>query len=775
MVFWQTLGLGFLFFMLSSLPAWGKTIKVPENYPKIQQAIDAAQTGDTVLVAPGRYNEQLVMKEGIALKSDSADSGDELVNGPGQKKVLRRAQRTIIDGTGYPGFTDAKPMVEFPAGITRATLLDGFTITKMPEVNHTLPGHAHTLQCRGSSPVIRNNIVIDNGSSGIGSHARFKEGELVSPKEKLSFENIAHHAHPLIEKNVFAENIGAGIGNNHYSYATLVNNEVFGNISKHDHPAPGIGIQHGAHPLVVGNLVHDNDWTGIACRKGAQPVNRRTNPIIKDNTVMNNGRAGVEEHGAGIGADGTGYADDPMTIVNNVIHGNLAAGIGMRNGAFVVATGNVSYENDMAGIGMDSSTALVKENSVYNNKRAGIGCREGQATIQNNEIYQNVMAGIGLDKAKGMIIVKNRIHDNGVSSFWTKVKNFLSSTITSKSLSRGGVGVGMKKSRVLLFNFNTITNNTLPGLALTEGSTVDNGKNNILEKNGSDWAPNLALLDQSGMSLAESIIKEGNTANVYLSESRLTLNNCRLEKAWKPGIVAEQNSSLRIDSGSITNNGAIGVILDSSYGELRGVFISGNAHHGIEAEGNSSIRVENSNIENNGDHGGAGISIERSKAHVTRTLIHHNKYMGVEVDNGSLVLWNNVLADQTQGAEIEGKSLLDPRNNIFANNKESGLETDKPVQIKHLSHNAFWKNGESGAEHRPKILNFLPTPPEGEKEEEKEDREDTEKGLHADPIFVNSAAGDYRLQAGSVLIDAGEDLGLPFTGDAPDIGAIEYK
>jgi hypothetical protein len=292
-----------------------------------------------------------------------------------------------------------------------------------------------------------------------------------------------------------------------------------------------------------------------------------------------------------------------MIIENNVIYGNLAAGIGMRYGAFVVAIGNICYENARAGIGLDESTALVKDNTIYNNKKAGIGCRGGQATIQNNEIYQNIMAGIGLDKAKNMVIVKNRIHDNGVSSFWTKIKNFFSSTITSKSLSRGGVGVGMKKSKVLVFNSNTISNSTLPGLALIEGSSIENGENNILEGNGSDWAPNLAMLNNSGMTLSETIIKEGNTANVYLSESRLTLSNCRLEKAWRPGIVVEQNSTLKIDSGSITNNGAIGVLLDGSQGELKGVFISGNEHHGIEAEGNSSIRVADSNIENNGDHG----------------------------------------------------------------------------------------------------------------------------------------------------------------------------
>jgi len=57
------------------------------------------------------------------------------------------------------------------------------------------------------------------------------------------------------------------------------------------------------------------------------------------------------------------------------------------------------------------------------------------------------------------------------------------------------------------------------------------------------------------------------------------------------------------------------------------------------------------------------------------------------------------------------------------------------------------------------------------------------KGVHdvsADPLFVNFATGDYRLQAGSPCINAGVDIGLTtdYAGNAivglPDIGAYEY-
>ena len=43
-----------------------------------------------------------------------------------------------------------------------------------------------------------------------------------------------------------------------------------------------------------------------------------------------------------------------------------------------------------------------------------------------------------------------------------------------------------------------------------------------------------------------------------------------------------------------------------------------------------------------------------------------------------------------------------------------------------------------------------------------------------DPLFVNAAAGNYQLLYGSPAIDTGVNVGLPYFGSAPDMGAFEY-
>ncbi len=45
--------------------------------------------------------------------------------------------------------------------------------------------------------------------------------------------------------------------------------------------------------------------------------------------------------------------------------------------------------------------------------------------------------------------------------------------------------------------------------------------------------------------------------------------------------------------------------------------------------------------------------------------------------------------------------------------------------------------------------------------------------VESDPQFTNASAGDFTLKSGSPAIDAGTDVGLPFNGSKPDIGAFE--
>jgi nitrous oxidase accessory protein NosD len=58
-----------LFFVLAAL-AWGATLQVPQDYPTVQAAVDAASPGDEIVVAEGSYKEVLIVTKDIAVRGE---------------------------------------------------------------------------------------------------------------------------------------------------------------------------------------------------------------------------------------------------------------------------------------------------------------------------------------------------------------------------------------------------------------------------------------------------------------------------------------------------------------------------------------------------------------------------------------------------------------------------------------------------------------------------------------------------------------------------------
>jgi pectin methylesterase-like acyl-CoA thioesterase len=62
----------------------GDTYNVPGDYPTIQQAIDNATGGETILVEPGRYNETVdVTVSPLLIKANSTNPADTVVSANG--------------------------------------------------------------------------------------------------------------------------------------------------------------------------------------------------------------------------------------------------------------------------------------------------------------------------------------------------------------------------------------------------------------------------------------------------------------------------------------------------------------------------------------------------------------------------------------------------------------------------------------------------------------------------------------------------------------------
>jgi hypothetical protein len=127
---------------------YSRTIHVDPNDPAvfatIQAAIDDANDGDTVLVAPGTYSgdgnrDIFVLEKAITIRSES---------GPRNCIIDCRDNQSRMH-IGFGLFNGYNPTPGMP-------VVDGFTITGARGM------HAGGISCSGGSPCIANCIIIGN-------------------------------------------------------------------------------------------------------------------------------------------------------------------------------------------------------------------------------------------------------------------------------------------------------------------------------------------------------------------------------------------------------------------------------------------------------------------------------------------------------------------------------------------------------------------------------------------------------------------------------------
>ncbi|GAF96292.1 unnamed protein product, partial [marine sediment metagenome] len=193
-----------------------------DHFDVVQDAIDASANGDTIIVYPGTYAENINFN-GKAILLTGSDPGN-----------WDTVASIIIDG-GALG-----PVVTFNTGETSASVIKGLTIQNGSATS------GGGIYCNGSSPTIMGNIVRDNVASpgeGGGISCRNSSatvfGNVVGGNQSAGNGGGVYcdNASPNIDSNIIFSNTtssnGGGICGGSISGAIL-NNIVSGNSANND-------------------------------------------------------------------------------------------------------------------------------------------------------------------------------------------------------------------------------------------------------------------------------------------------------------------------------------------------------------------------------------------------------------------------------------------------------------------------------------------------------------------------------------------------------------
>ncbi len=337
-----------------SAPAGAAILHVPKDFPTIQAAVDAAENGDTVLVAPGHYPENLA----VLGKSLSLVSSD----GPKQ---------TTIDGGG------SGPVVTIDQ--SESALLEGFTITNG---NSDLGGGG--VRCIVSTVTIRGNVITENfASRGGGIHSIGSTTTVVD--------------------NELSNNLGSGFwsaggaifcqaGEVEATSNVVENNRCQGFLSG----GGAFGNRDGGFFVATRNLFHGNSTDGVG---GA--VSAYDDFVLHENQFIGNSSLG--EGGAIVLLGGHPIA---ISITGNLFVGNSAGAFGgaiygggdintnISENTFVLNEQGFGPSSGAIHMNTESSSQLITSNVVaYTGSGWGIRCFTS-TSVGCNVLYENPTGGI---------------------------------------------------------------------------------------------------------------------------------------------------------------------------------------------------------------------------------------------------------------------------------------------------------------------------------------------------------------------------------------------
>ncbi|MBN2066631.1 MAG: right-handed parallel beta-helix repeat-containing protein [Candidatus Thermoplasmatota archaeon] len=363
-------------------PGWQE-----DHFARIQDAIDAAASGNRIVIYDGIYYEQIIIDKKLDL------FGEEKSN-------------TIIDGenSGDVITVNAAQVDISTLTIRKSGNGDENAVIKVNEddcriIDNSITSGKHAIYLNNCDDhTIYDNTIQNNDGDGI--HLNQSDGNEITYNSITNNENgifvYDSSGNTIAYNEYIKENDANGIFMNETCMDNDINNN---NISENE--ANGIYLKdHCDYNTVTSNQLYDNEDSGIRIENSSWNVGVEENVIsgstnygimvvgsynsIVENIIKNNGK-----HGLFL------FTDDNNDIADNTIYGNTLDGIRMQNSTNDSIYCNEIYGNTRYGINLNFYTVdnLIRNNYFHDNTNNAIDKSLSGNTWNLQESGTNIVDG----------------------------------------------------------------------------------------------------------------------------------------------------------------------------------------------------------------------------------------------------------------------------------------------------------------------------------------------------------------------------------------------
>lgn len=431
----------------SVIPGSAQIINVPTDQPTIQAGINAATTGDTVLVEEGVYYENIrFMGKAITLASHYIIDLD-----------TTHIPSTIIDGSQSSN-PDSAAVVMFLNKEDTTSILKGFTITGGTGVLSAFYNirKGGGIYCNKAGAKITNNMIVENhlnhdnkaGGAGIGCERDDDDRWIIIQNNTISYNTTSTSGFSAY---------GAGV---HASINTIIKDNTFEfnqceNTTTRGGTADGGAIEIEQYPgdhiktEILNNIIRYNEIAGWDCYGAGVSIIFAEANITGNIVKFNSALAGDDGNGGGF------WFDEPLESIklsNNNISDNIITAAGYGRGAGVC---------------------------IWN--------PHDKITLLNNKINHNES---NADKCRGTGAFF-RCNNYPVGKIEVRRNEFISNlgSMTATNCTGGGISLNDPKDTLVIFDSNRFEGNTAiyGGGIYARRSYNLQLRNNVFINNTSDY------------------------------------------------------------------------------------------------------------------------------------------------------------------------------------------------------------------------------------------------------------------------------------------------